>query len=113
MKILIYSHSFAPDIGGVETYVDALAEGLLRQYADRDESLEVTVATRSSRPGIDETAFPFRVVRRPTWSKWLKLIHGADVVHVAGPCLLPMILGLFLRKPVVVEHHGYQATCPN
>jgi glycosyltransferase involved in cell wall biosynthesis len=41
------------------------------------------------------------------------LVRKADVIHVAGPCLLPMLLGLALRKLVVVEHHGYQAVCPN
>src|SRR5262249_2959743 len=33
-------------------------------------------------------------------------------VHVAGPALSPMILGLLARKPVIVEHHGFQAICP-
>ena len=34
-------------------------------------------------------------------------------VHVAGPALAPMILGLLARTPVVVEHHGFQTICPN
>ncbi|MGC2465490.1 MAG: glycosyltransferase family 4 protein, partial [Candidatus Acidiferrum sp.] len=41
------------------------------------------------------------------------LIRASDVVHVAGPALAPMFLGFLARKPVVVEHHGYQAICPN
>jgi glycosyltransferase involved in cell wall biosynthesis len=41
------------------------------------------------------------------------LIRRSDVVHLAGPVLGPLALALFLRKPVVVEHHGYQANCPN
>jgi glycosyltransferase involved in cell wall biosynthesis len=43
----------------------------------------------------------------------LHLLRTADVIHLAGPCLLPMLLGLLFRKPVVVEHHGYQTVCPN
>jgi glycosyltransferase involved in cell wall biosynthesis len=35
------------------------------------------------------------------------------VIHLAGPLLLPMLIGLLLRKPVAVEHHGFQAICPN
>jgi glycosyltransferase involved in cell wall biosynthesis len=35
------------------------------------------------------------------------------VIHLAGPALLPMSLGFLLRKPVIVEHHMYQAICPN
>jgi hypothetical protein len=41
------------------------------------------------------------------------LIRRANVVHLAGPALLPLLLARLFRKPVVVEHHGYQAICPN
>jgi glycosyltransferase involved in cell wall biosynthesis len=41
------------------------------------------------------------------------LIRASDVVHVAGTALAPMMLGLLARKPVVVEHHGFQTICPN
>jgi len=40
-------------------------------------------------------------------------VRKADVLHLAGPVLLPIVLGLIFRKPVVVEHHGFQAICPN
>jgi glycosyltransferase involved in cell wall biosynthesis len=40
-------------------------------------------------------------------------VMQSDVVHVAGPCILPLTFSLLLRKPVVVEHHGLQAVCPN
>jgi len=56
---------------------------------------------------------PFRVVRQPGPLTLLRLIGRAEVVHLAGPCLLPMWLAIILRKPVVIEHHGYQAICPN
>lgn len=32
---------------------------------------------------------------------------------MAGPVIVPLALSLLVRKPVVVEHHGYQASCPN
>ena len=35
------------------------------------------------------------------------------MIHLAGPCLLPMLLGLILKKRVSVEHHGYPPICPN
>jgi glycosyltransferase involved in cell wall biosynthesis len=41
------------------------------------------------------------------------MIGEADVVHLAGPALAPLVLALLQRRPVVVEHHGYQAVCPN
>ena len=34
-------------------------------------------------------------------------------MHLAGPAILPQFLGYLARKPIVLEHHGYQATCPN
>src|SRR5207245_7203367 len=40
-------------------------------------------------------------------------IREADVIRIAGPALLPMILGLLSGRPVVVEHHGFQTICPN
>ena len=34
------------------------------------------------------------------------------VIHVAGPALSPLALGLLMRKPVAIKHHGFQAICP-
>ena len=62
---------------------------------------------------MDDSSLSFRVIRRPGPLALLRLIWRADVIHLAGPCLLPLWLAVFLRKPVVIEHHGYQAICPN
>jgi glycosyltransferase involved in cell wall biosynthesis len=35
------------------------------------------------------------------------------LLHLAGPALVPLIFGLAMGKPVVVEHHGFQTICPN
>src|SRR5438094_904010 len=71
--------------------------------------------TRSTSVGRQwpDASLPFRVVRRPSLLELLRLIRAADVIHLAGPSFIPMLLGLFLRKPVVVEHHGFQTICPN
>lgn len=114
MKILIYTHGFAPGVGGVETYVMLLAQGLAgHSEPGGGNKVEVTVATRTPAGGMDDAALPFRIVRRPGAVKLLRLIRRTEVVHVAGPSLLPLWLAIFLRKPVVIEHHGYQAICPN
>ncbi len=114
MKILIYAHSFAPNIGGAETYVMLLAKGLAQPPAENArDRFQVMVVTSTPAAGRDDATLPFRVVRRPGLVTFLRLIRTADVVHVAGPCFLPMLFGLLLHKPVVVEHHGYQAICPN
>jgi glycogen(starch) synthase len=111
MRVLIYTHAFAPKAGGVETYVMLLAQGLARDSAKND--VQVTVVTPTPVGTWDDGALPFRVVRQPTVAALGAMIRKADAIHLAGPTLLPMVLGMLFRKPVVVEHDGYQACCPN
>lgn len=114
MKLLLYSHFFAPSIGGVETLVLSLARGLaaLRNSAGTLK-FAVTLVTETPAADFDDAALPFRVVRRPGKLTLSRLLRDTDVVHVAGPAFGPLALGLLLRKPVVVEHHGFQTICPN
>jgi glycogen(starch) synthase len=119
--MLIYSHAFAPSVGGVETYIMLLARGLLAPgrespggtAAGVNRVVAVTVITQSPAAGFDDALLPFRVIRQPGLRMLWRLLSEADVVHLAGPVLLPLALCLFRRKPVIVEHHGYQAVCPN
>jgi glycogen synthase len=114
MKLLIYSHFFAPSVGGVETLVLSLARGLSGlRAASGDPEFEITLATQTPADKFDDSSLPFPVVRRPSVIKLWDLIRASDVLHVAGPALGPFILGLLARKPVVVEHHGFQTICPN
>ena len=113
MKVLIYTHAFAPSTGGVETYVMLLAEGLSKLSAEKDGSFEVTVATQTPAGNMDDTRMPYRIVRRPSQFVLAKLVRNADVIHAAGPAFPPLLLGRLFRKPVIVEHSGYQAICPN
>jgi glycosyltransferase involved in cell wall biosynthesis len=114
MRILIYSHAFAPSVGGVETIVQSLAEGLddVRGGDSRAE-FKVTVVTQTASDGLDGSVFPFPVVRRANVAKLWSLVRESDIIHIAGPSLLPLFLAFLARKPFVVEHHGYQAICPN
>lgn len=114
MKVLIYTHVFPPNVGGVETYARLLAEGLAKQTGRTGtKRTEVTVVTHTPAESGYDVQFPFTVVRQPGWFRLLKLIRSASVVQLAGPSLLPMSLALLLRKPFVIEQHGYQAACPN
>lgn len=114
LKLLIYSHFFAPSIGGVETIVLSLARGLaeLRDPAGVRE-FEVTLVTQTPAGNYDDTGLPFRVVRQPALRTLWQLIRSSDVVHLAGPALAPVLLSLLARRPVVIEHHGFQTICPN
>jgi glycosyltransferase involved in cell wall biosynthesis len=114
MNLLIYSHYFAPSVGGVETIVQSLAAGLAElRTLNGDREFNVTVVTETPAGSCDDTKFPFRVVRRPGAIRLWQLVRVSDVIHSAGPAFLPMFLAWLSRKPFVIEHHGYQATCPN
>ena len=114
MKLLIYSHFFAPSVGGVETIVLELARGLSKLCdSNGTPAFDVTLATQTPAGGYDDAALAFGVVRQPTLLELRKLIQACDVLHVAGPALLPLVLGRLMGKIVVVEHHGFQTICPN
>jgi len=119
VKLLFYSHAFAPGVGGIETIVASLARGLSKTPQSgaspkaAKTKFDVTVATQTPAGKFDDATFPCRIVRQPTFIALARLIRAADIVHVANPALAPMFLAYLLRKPYVVEHHGYQAICPN
>lgn len=114
MKLLIYSHFFAPSIGGVETIVLSLARGLAQLRNEKGlAEFDVTLATQTPAGKHDDSLLPFRVVRGPRLGKLLQLIRESDVVHAAGPAIAPLLLASLSRKQLIIEHHGYQATCPN
>jgi glycosyltransferase involved in cell wall biosynthesis len=116
LKLLIYTEYFLPVIGGVQTAVEVLARSLATPSgggSTADAAIEVKLVTRSKANGMNDSIAPYRVIRQPSFVQLVRLIQEADVIHVAGPCLIPLILGWFFRKLIVVEHHGYQAACPN
>lgn len=114
MKLLLYSHFFAPSIGGVETFVLSLARGLSAERNSTGEpQFEITLVTQTPAGGFLDSALPFSVVRCPGKSALRRLIRACDVLHIASPAFSPLVLGLLARKPVVVEHHGFHTICPN
>lgn len=107
VKILVYAHSFWPAIGGAETYARLLAEGV-----SADNAFRQTIVTQTPYQGLD-AGLQCDIVRRPgLWHLW-RLVRSADLIFSTGPALAPMLLAAMARKPFVVEHHGYQAICPN
>ncbi len=113
MKVLIYTHAFMPSNGGVETYVKLLAEGLCKLKDEEDPDIEVTVVTQTPAGKMNDSSMPYQIVRRPSGLALARLVRDADVIHAAGPAFAPLVLGRLFRKPVVVEHSGYQSICPN
>lgn len=114
MNVLLYTHYWAPSVGGVETIITSLAEGFAtRQPLLGEDAIHVTLVTQTSAGAMDDSHLPFRVVRRPALRDLIRLVRSADLIHAAGPALLPLFLSFFLRKPLIIEHHGFQAICPN
>lgn len=89
-----------------------LANGLAEFMGQRGKR-EVTVTTPTQANGFDDGSLPFLVVRRPSLLRLVRLIMGADILHLAGPCFIPLVFGLLLRKKIVIEHHCFQPICPN
>ena len=110
-KLTIYSADFWPVVGGVQSVVMTLARG----FAARKERwpAECTVVTETPAGAASDADLPFRVVRNPSLVALARLLWQSDLVHIAGPALRPLVLSFLLRKQVVVEHHGFQAICPN
>lgn len=114
MNILIYSKWFFPVPGGVQAVVRDLADGLSKYPSDEPgDDVRVSVVTGTKVGDEDKQLYPFQLVRSPGLFEFVRLMQKADVVHLAGPAFLPLILGLALRKSVVIEHHGFQVACPN
>jgi glycosyltransferase involved in cell wall biosynthesis len=109
VRILIYSRNWAPAVGGVETIVMSLALGL----AASPKVTKLTLVTYTPQQGMNDSELPFHVVRRPSFIKLYGLIRSAQVVHLAGPAFVPLLVAILLRKPTALEHHGFQAICPN
>lgn len=113
MKVLIYSRSFAPLIGGAETYAMLLAQGLANGADAQPNAIEATVVTEADANGFDDSSLPFAVVRKPGLRMLSRLVRQATIVQLVGPCLLPMLFSWLLRRPFFIEQHGYQSICPN
>jgi glycogen synthase len=114
LNVLLYSYDWLPLVGGIQSVTADLAQGLYEwSSAHKDDEVSVTLMTETSCNGMDDSQLPFPVIRRPRLLELIDHIRAADVVHIANPTLLPLALAWFLRKPTVVEHHGYQSICPN
>ena len=77
------------------------------------DSIKITLVTLTPADGMNDSLLPFHIVRRPSLWSFIHLIRSADLVHLAGPALLPLALGWLLKKRIVLEHHNYQSICPN
>jgi glycosyltransferase involved in cell wall biosynthesis len=101
MKILMVSHAFHPQVGGLETVSMILASGFVKK------GHEVVVVTQS--PCHDAAEYPFRVVRRPGGVELFKLVRWCEVFFHNNISLNMAWPLLFIRRPWVVAHHTWIA----
>src|SRR5271167_4303307 len=114
LKLLLYSFDWFPSTGGIQTVTMALANGLSKHSdSDGGPKIDVTLVTETAADGMNDSCLKLRVIRRPGRTELLREIRAADIVHLAGPSLPPLGISLLFGKRIVVEHHGYQAICPN
>lgn len=114
IKLLLYAHDWFPLMGGIQTITKDLASGLVQKSnADSNNAVDVTLVTQTPAAGMNDAALPFAIIRQPGKWRLVRLFQAADIIHLAGPALLPLALGYALRKTIVLEHHGYQSVCPN
>jgi glycosyltransferase involved in cell wall biosynthesis len=123
LRVLLVSANYRPSVGGIERFVEILAEGLAAR------AHEVTVATTRSRGGApSEERAGVRVVRLPasdfarkrlgvpypllaprSLRKLRALVRDADVVHAQDALYLTTIASLALARrlgiPSVLTQH--------
>jgi glycosyltransferase involved in cell wall biosynthesis len=97
MNVLLCSYVFPPSVGGIETVSRILAEQFSRLGAT------VTVVTHT--PG-EECDGEYKVVRRPSLRRLRALARDADIVFQSNISLKTLLPLFFMRKPIVIVHHG-------
>ena len=94
MKILFLSHSFYPQMGGIESNSELLAA------AFTEKGHEVHLITWSQDAG--NKSFPYNVIRNPGTRTLFKEHRWADLVFENNPCFRLGWPGLFFRRPSVI-----------
>ncbi len=99
MKIVLTSHRFTPDVGGIETVSLLLAQ----EFTRLGHEVRVITGTRAPEPA----ALPFTVVRDPAPLALLRHARWGDVFFQNNIGLQTLWAGLLARKPLVVAHHTW------
>lgn len=102
MKILLATHTFFPDVGGLETVARVLGE----QFVAAGH--EVILITRSTtRDEAADAQFPFPVLRRPPIFKMFSLLRWCDVYFQNNISLRTLWPLLVVHRPWVVSHQTW------
>ena len=94
LKVLILTHYFFPNIGGIETVSCLLAE----EFAKSGHEVVLVTWSKNSKP--DD--FPFKVIRTPNILHLIKYFFWAEIVIENNPCLRLSWPGFIFRKPNIL-----------
>ena len=71
MKLLLYSHFFAPSVGGVENVVLSLARALSEiRTPEGSKAFDLIFVTKTPAGAFDDSVLPFRVFRRLNFANY-------------------------------------------
>ncbi len=102
MKILLATHTFFPDVGGLETVARVLGEQFVTAG---HEVILITNSTTSDEAA--DAQFPFAVLRRPPIFKMLSLMRWCDVYFQNNVSLRTLWPLLLVHRPWVVSHQTW------
>jgi glycosyltransferase involved in cell wall biosynthesis len=103
LKILLYTHTFFPKVGGVEDLAHSLATG----WTDLGHQVTVVTPIAAER----ERYATYRIVREPSIANLFELVRCNDIIHANGTSIRLYPLATLLGKPFTWAHHGYQLSC--
>jgi glycogen(starch) synthase len=103
LKIALFSKSFLPRVGGIETSTDMIAATW--QGAGHD----VEVVTAVADPSRSER--PYRVTRSWSPGSLLAASRAADIIVSNGYSRAAVSMAAISRKRLVIFHQGYQLIC--
>ena len=101
MKVLLDTQWFAPQTGGIETFVATLAEQLAVRHG-----MDVTVLCRNLAAASVDAGRPYRVVRAPDAAQEREEILRADRVLYSVARLRALPVHLRHRRPYGAIVHG-------
>jgi glycogen synthase len=101
VKILVYSPSFYPSVGGLETIVSILAH----EFVDRGH--EVRLISQILITTTDSQQFPFDIIRQPDNQESLQLVRWCDVYFHGCVSLKGLWPLLLVYRPLVITHQTW------
>jgi glycogen(starch) synthase len=115
LKILFFSYTFAPNVGGIESVSATLAE----KFAEAGHEVELVTeteenvqpafarATAGRRPTSNIQRPIYRVTRKPPLIQLTSLLHWCDLLFQNNISLRSLIPALLMRKRAIVAHQTW------